>query len=223
MQAIVELFDPLVLAIVWLGAIAVVGLQEGSGGLIRSFTAWHVLLRADPVRDAQMARQSLHQVEAVMDGKGLQCVDQVDAKSAFVARAAACLARHEDIRAFSRWAGADLNDREARHNSVIRFWMAVADVAPAIGMVGTIIGLVRMFQDLNDPANLGSAMALALLTTFYGLVLSNLIAAPIAQRFLRLSTEELKWQRILTDRLIALVQKNQTRGRHALGQRPICA
>lgn len=218
MQAIFELFNPLVLAIVWLGAIAVVGLQEGSAGLIRSLTAWNVLLRADPVREAQMARQSLHQVEAVIAGKGLHCVDQVDAKSGFVARAVAHLARDQDIYAFSRWAGSDLNEREARHNSVIRFWMAVADIAPAIGMVGTIIGLVRMFGDLSDPVNLGSAMALALLTTFYGLVLSNLIAAPISQRFLRLSTEELKWQRILMDRLIVLARQsrrqNEWRGKH---------
>ena len=218
MQAILELFNPLVLAMVWLGAIAVVGLQEGSAGLIRSFTAWNVLLRADPVRDAQMARQSLHQVEAVIDGKGLHCVDQVNAKSGFVARAAAHLASDQDIYAFSRWAGSDLNEREARHNSVIRFWIAVADVAPAIGMAGTIIGLVRMFKDLNDPANLGSAMALALLTTFYGLVLSNLIAAPISQRFLRLSTEELKWQRILTDRLIVLARQSHKQNERRRGK-----
>lgn len=209
MQSIFELFDPLVLAMVWLGSITIVSLQEGGAGLVRSFSAWHVLLRADPHRDAQLARQSLCQVEAIIDGKGLQCVDQINAKSGFVGRAAADLARDEDILRFSRWAGADLDDREMRHNNVIRFWMAVADIAPAIGMVGTIIGLVRMFTDLTDPANLGSAMALALLTTLYGLVLSNLIAAPISQRFLRLSTEELKWQRIMTDKLIVLVQHSQ--------------
>lgn len=212
MQPIVDLFDPLVLALVWLGAIAVVGLQEGHAGLFRSFSAWKILLRADPVRDAQLARQALSRVEAVIDVKGLQCIDQVNADSGFVSRAAAYLASDEDLRKFSQWAGADLDDREVRHNSVIRFWMAVADVAPAIGMVGTIIGLVRLFSDLDDPANLGSAMALALLTTLYGLILSNLIAAPISNRFLRLSSEELKWQRILTDKLVALAQHNQ---RHA--------
>ena len=159
--------------------------------------------------DAQLARQALSRVEAVIDVKGLQCIDQVNADNGFVSRAAAYLASDDDIRKFSQWAGADLADREVRHNSVIRFWMAVADVAPAIGMVGTIIGLIQLFSDLDDPASLGSAMALALLTTLYGLILSNLIAAPISSRFLRLSSEELKWQRILTDKLVALAQQSK--------------
>ncbi|MEH6758250.1 MAG: MotA/TolQ/ExbB proton channel family protein [Parasphingorhabdus sp.] len=205
----VELFDPLVLAMVWLSAIAVVGLQEGYAGLLRSFSAWKILLRADPVRDAQLARQALSRVESMLDVKGLQCIDQVQCDSGYVSRAAAYLACERDIGKFSRWASADLDDREMRHNSAIRFWMAVADIAPAIGMVGTIIGLIRLFSDLDDPQNMGGAMALALLTTLYGLILSNLVAAPIAARLLRLSSEELKWQRILTDKLLALARRGE--------------
>lgn len=197
----------------------VVGLQEGAAGLIRSFSAWKALLRADPVRDAQLARQALRRVEAVMDVKGLQCIDQVSADNGYVSRAVTHLASDGDVRRFAQWASADLDDREVRHNSVIRFWLAVADIAPAIGMVGTIFGLVRLFSDLDDPSNLGSAMALALLTTLYGLILSNVIAAPISQRFLRLSSEELKWQRILTDKLISLAQKSATQDKKRTGQK----
>ncbi len=206
LEPIFGLFDPLALALVWLGSIAVVSLQEGKAGLVRSFSAWRVLMRADPVHDAQIARQALHRVESMIDIKGVQCIDRINSDSSFVSRAIGLLASEKDLRIFSHWASADLDDREARHNSVIRFWLAVADIAPAIGMVGTIIGLVRMFANVGDPAELGAAMALGLLTTFYGLILANVIAAPISQRLLRLSSDEIKWQRILTDKLIDLAR-----------------
>ncbi len=208
MQPILILFDPVALLLVWAGSIAVVGLQEGAAGLIRSFSAWKILLRANPMHDAQIARQALHQVENIIDAKGVQCVDRVNSQSRYISRAIAHLSSDKDLRRFSQWANSDLDDRETRHNSVIRFWLAIADIAPAIGMVGTIIGLVRMFSNIGDPSELGAAMALALLTTLYGLILANVIAAPISQRFLRLSSEELKWQRILTDKLMALARSD---------------
>ncbi len=208
-QPLIALFDPLALTLVWVGAIAVVGLQEGRAGLLQSFSAWQALVRSNPARDAQLARQALRRVESIVDTKGLQCIDRINADSSFVAHAAAYLASEQDAGRFAIWARLNLDDRERRHNNIIRFWMAVADVAPAIGMVGTIIGLVRLFSDLDNSANLGSAMALALLTTLYGLLLSNVVAAPVSHRFQRLSSEELQWQRVLTDKLIALALRNE--------------
>lgn len=207
MQSILDLFDPLAFALVWLGAIAVVGAQEGRRGLVSSLVACKTLLLANPAHDAQLAQRAARRVETVIDLKGLQCIDRIKAQTGFVGHAVGYLANDPDAERFSAWAKANLEDREMRHNSVIRFWMTMADVAPAIGMVGTIIGLVRLFTDLESSDNMGSAMALALLTTLYGLVLSNVVAAPISQRFLRLSTEELKWQRALTDKLVAVISR----------------
>ncbi|QTD56491.1 MotA/TolQ/ExbB proton channel family protein [Parasphingorhabdus cellanae] len=211
MQPLLDLFDPFALALVWLGSFAVVSLQEGRHGLLRSFLAWKTILYVNPGRDAQLARQALRRVEGVINVKGLQCIDRITTDSSFVAHAAARLASDQDAGRFSDWAQVNLEDRELRHHGVIRFWMAVADVAPAIGMVGTIIGLVRLFSDLDNSTNLGSAMALALLTTLYGLLLSNVVAAPISHRFQRLSLEELKWQRALIDKLVAMAQNSEKR------------
>lgn len=54
--------------------------------------------------------------------------------------------------------------------------------APAFGMIGTLIGLVQMLQNLEDPSQIGSGMATALITTFYGALLANLVLLPIAQK-----------------------------------------
>jgi chemotaxis protein MotA len=80
--------------------------------------------------------------------------------------------------------------RLERHAVVQEWWAAAAETAPALGMVGTLVGLVRMFRAMDDPATIGSAMAVALLATLYGALFANLVAAPIAARLRRLSRAE---------------------------------
>jgi chemotaxis protein MotA len=72
--------------------------------------------------------------------------------------------------------------RIERHLAVADVWSGAADVAPAMGMVGTLIGLARMFATMSDPSAIGGAMAIALLATLYGALIANLLAAPIAAR-----------------------------------------
>ena len=78
-------------------------------------------------------------------------------------------------------------DRHAKGASVLR---RAADVAPAMGLIGTLVGLVQMLGRLEDPAAIGPAMAVALLTTFYGAVLGNMVLAPLAGKLERKSDEE---------------------------------
>ena len=65
-----------------------------------------------------------------------------------------------------------------------------AEVSPAMGLIGTLIGLVQMLGRLEDPSTIGPAMALALLTTFYGAILSNMFFAPLASKLEHNAAEE---------------------------------
>ena len=65
-----------------------------------------------------------------------------------------------------------------------------AEFAPAMGLIGTLIGLVQMLGNLDDPSNIGPSMAVALLTTFYGTVLANMVFSPLASKLERNSVEE---------------------------------
>ncbi len=69
-----------------------------------------------------------------------------------------------------------------RHETGHKIFKFMGATAPAMGMIGTLIGLVQMLQSLSDPAAIGPAMAVALLTTFYGAVLAFLIFNPIAEK-----------------------------------------
>jgi chemotaxis protein MotA len=66
----------------------------------------------------------------------------------------------------------------------------LGESAPAFGMVGTLIGLVQMLQNLDDPSNIGVGMATALLTTFYGALLANLFFIPLAGKLKTYGKEE---------------------------------
>ena len=69
-----------------------------------------------------------------------------------------------------------------RHNTGIKVIRFIALQAPVFGMAGTLIGLVQMLMHLDDPSTIGPALATALITTFYGLMLANLIMTPLAAK-----------------------------------------
>jgi len=69
-----------------------------------------------------------------------------------------------------------------RHEVGERVFRAIGDSAPAFGMIGTLVGLVQMLSNMQDPNALGLGMAVALLTTLYGSLIANLIALPIADK-----------------------------------------
>lgn len=93
-----------------------------------------------------------------------------------------------------------------RHEIAQKLFMSWGDLAPAMGMVGTLIGLVQMLANMSAPAAIGPAMAVALLTTLYGALVANLIAIPIAKK-LELRTEQERIQKALIIEGVAGIQE----------------
>ncbi len=77
-----------------------------------------------------------------------------------------------------------------RHGLGQGIFAAIGDAAPAFGMIGTLVGLVNMLGNMSDPASIGPAMAVALLTTLYGAIMANLVALPISDKLKRRSMDE---------------------------------
>ncbi|WP_457639310.1 motility protein A [Persephonella sp.] len=64
----------------------------------------------------------------------------------------------------------------------VSVWEALGELFPAFGMIGTLIGLIQMLQNLNDPSALGPGMAVAMITTLYGAVLANVLCVPVSKK-----------------------------------------
>jgi len=84
----------------------------------------------------------------------------------------------------------DINMSIDRHTIGADMFKAMAIYAPAMGMIGTLIGLVQMLSNMSDPAAIGPAMAVALLTTLYGAVIANAFASPLAEKLILISGYE---------------------------------
>jgi len=93
---------------------------------------------------------------------------------------------------------------EQRHKDVIGFWETLGAMGPAWGMIGTLIGLINMLADLSDVSSVGPAMAVALITTFYGSVLANWICAPVATKLKANSASEISMKEVMVEGLLSI-------------------
>lgn len=98
----------------------------------------------------------------------------------------------------------DMKQTTERHSWGAKVFTAMGDVAPAMGMIGTLVGLVQMLSNMDDPKAIGPAMAVALLTTLYGAMMANMLAIPIADKLELRKTEEGYVKSMCIDALMAI-------------------
>lgn len=98
----------------------------------------------------------------------------------------------------------DVKEGQARHALGAKIWAHIGDAGPAMGMIGTLIGLVQMLSAMDDPKSIGPAMAVALLTTMYGAMLANMFALPVADKLTLRSDEEARIQSMIIDALLSI-------------------
>ncbi|HAN26860.1 MAG TPA: flagellar motor protein PomA [Halieaceae bacterium] len=105
----------------------------------------------------------------------------------------------------------DLQQTIDRHKWGSKVFSATGDVAPAMGMIGTLIGLVQMLSSMDDPKSIGPAMAVALLTTLYGAVLANMVAIPIADKLDLRKAQEGRIKAMCIDGVLAIQEGQNPR------------
>jgi len=91
-----------------------------------------------------------------------------------------------------------------RHRLGAEIFTTMGNFAPAMGLVGTLIGLVQMLKQMNHPGTIGPAMAVALITTFYGVVLANLVFLPIAGKLKTRSSRELLLKQLIINGILSI-------------------
>ena len=201
-----RLFDAAALGAVIGGSLLAALLRGGRRSFGPALAALKQLFVADPEADAHAARVAVAHAEEIAEAKSFVCVDRVETTGRFLKEAVRKLSDARSSEGFARWAAETLDSRRRRHEGRAAFWRDVADAAPAMGMIATVLGLVRMFAAMDDPAHIGAPMATALIATLWGIVVANLIAGPIAERLERLSTAELAWQERTLNHLVSLAR-----------------
>ena len=93
-----------------------------------------------------------------------------------------------------------------RHDTGQDIFKSLGASAPAFGMIGTLIGLIQMMASMSDPSQIGPSMAVALLTTFYGALLANLVFLPFADKLAIRSKHEVLVRQLIVDGVIAIIK-----------------
>jgi len=107
--------------------------------------------------------------------------------------------------------GTEIISIQERHKLGSEIFTTLGTFAPALGMIGTLIGLVQMLKAMDDPSSIGPSMALALLTTFYGAILANLFCLPVAGKLRTRSSEEVIMKELMTEGIIAIAKGDNPR------------
>ncbi|MBW2302784.1 MAG: flagellar motor protein [Deltaproteobacteria bacterium] len=105
----------------------------------------------------------------------------------------------------------EIQSIQDRHKLGAEIFTTLGTFAPALGMIGTLIGLVQMLQTMNDPATIGPAMAVALLTTFYGALLANILCLPVAGKLRNKSSDEVMIKELITEGIVSIAKGDNPR------------
>ena len=97
-----------------------------------------------------------------------------------------------------------LSCMEERHKKVIAFWEKWAELGPAWGMIGTLIGLINMLKNLEDASSIGPAMSVALVTTLYGSLIANWLCNPTASKLKVNNEREVAIKEMIVEGLLSI-------------------
>lgn len=122
--------------------------------------------------------------------EGLLALDGRDLSNPFLQRGIQLLVDGTDGPVVRMMLAKDIDQMISRHERGESIFRAIGDAAPAMGMIGTLVGLIQMLSNMSDPKSIGPAMAVALLTTLYGAVIANAFALPLADKLSARSDEE---------------------------------
>jgi chemotaxis protein MotA len=98
----------------------------------------------------------------------------------------------------------DIELTYARHDVAIQVFKQMGDLGPAMGMIGTLVGLVAMLSNMSDPKAIGPAMAVALLTTMYGAMQANCIFLPLSEKMAVRNEEEKTNNELILDAIMGI-------------------
>jgi chemotaxis protein MotA len=135
---------------------------------------------------------------------GLLSLENKEVSSDFLQKGIQLLVDGHDPDVVKGLLSKEKSEAEKRHTLGASIFTSMARMAPAMGMIGTLVGLVAMLANMSDPKSIGPAMAVALLTTLYGAILANSFCDPMAAKLTRKAQEDVMIKNLVIDALLAI-------------------
>lgn len=201
------LVQPAALVIVLGGTLGAVLLQNGMGTLWRGLRlAGKAFAPQPPFYEALIASIQGWSKTARADGF-LQLERYLtDQRDPFITKGMRMLVDNVDAETLRSILETDIDSYERWERQSIRVWEAAGGYAPTIGILGAVLGLMRVMDNLGEPALLGSGIAVAFVATVYGVALANLVCLPIANKLKKQLALELLKRTMLADALVSIAR-----------------
>lgn len=189
------------------GTIAATLITFPIGDVARAFkAAWQVFMGAR--QDPNILVRIMLRLTNLSRQQGLLALSNINTPNQFLQKAAQLIADGSDEEMIRNTLRIEIESLKHRHAIGQDVFRKMGTYAPAFGMLGTLIGLVQMLQKISDPASLGPAMAVALLTTFYGSFLATLFFLPIAGKLKARTAQEVISLEIIFEGAISILDNN---------------
>lgn len=205
MIALAQFLDPNAFAIVGGGTALVTVLRAPLADVGRALVALRTLGRRRFDGDTLIAQVQV--LARTAQRQGVLALDRAIITDTDVRAGVAAIVDGADAASVAGLLDHRRRARIERHLATVDVWCGAAEAAPAMGMVGTLVGLATMFASMTDPGAIGGAMAVALMATLYGALLANLVASPIAARLRTAARAEAFERARLVAPLVALAER----------------
>jgi chemotaxis protein MotA len=158
----------------------------------------------------ELIQKIVEMADAARKG-GFLALEEAEIENAFMQKGVDMLVDGHDVDVVRATLYKDISMSTERHEFGATIFKGMGDVAPAMGMIGTLIGLVAMLSNMDDPKAIGPAMAVALLTTLYGAFFANVICLPISVKLANRKDEEKINQSLVLDGIIGIADGQNPR------------
>lgn len=158
----------------------------------------------------ELIQKIVEMADAARKG-GFLALEEAEIDNSFMQKGVDMLVDGHDLEVVRQTMAKDISMTTERHEFGAGIFKGLGDIAPAMGMIGTLIGLVAMLSNMDDPKAIGPAMAVALLTTLYGAFFANVICLPIAAKLINRKDEERVNQQLVLDGIIGIADGQNPR------------
>ena len=170
--------------LVFLGTLAVTMISYKSTDLARTLSECIELLAPRSANNSDACENILHLARYSKEN-GILALEKINnsiSGDLFLRRAISLIIEGTNAEALEKILTQEMHEISQSRRTSVEVLRRLAEVAPSMGLIGTLIGLIQLLGNLNSPAEIGPAMAIALLTTFYGAVLAYMVFAPLAAK-----------------------------------------
>jgi len=194
-----SLVQPAAFAIVVVGTFGAVLLQTRSKAFVRGVRMLRWVFVTPPDRSQALARE-IHLWSLSARRDGLLSLEQYMAKAdPFIQKGLRLVVDGIQPDKLRSLLDTEINNYEFRERQAARIWESAAGYAPTVGILGAVLGLIHVMENLSDPSKLGAGIAVAFVSTVYGVGLANLFFYPVGNKIKGIVAERVAQYEILTD------------------------